>query len=285
MAASVGRLHGKTAVVTGASSGIGRAIALRYAAEGAHVVCADIDSASKDPDDTRPTHEAINQEYPAGEGTSQRSIFVKTDVTSGTEVENLVRECVKAFGRLDIMVNNAGVANGPSNPPGPIHKTPESSWDTIVGVNAKGVWLGCKHAITQMLNQDPHPSGDRGWVINMASVLGLVGSTGTSPYCASKGAVVQMTKSIALDYGQDRIHVNGIAPGYIETPLVKPFLDPHSPDPRARALYAAIGSKHPFAQRMGKPEEIAGSAVFLASDDASWITGHILPVEGGYLAQ
>ncbi|KAK2740549.1 hypothetical protein FQN57_006053 [Myotisia sp. PD_48] len=274
--ASSTRLQDKVAIVTGSSDGIGRAIALRYAAEGAYVVCSDINPASRaetEPGhENKPTHEAINSSYP------QRAIFVKADVTASSEVENLINECVKKFGRLDIMVNNAGIGRIDNNGQGSrIHETPELSWDKIMGVN--------EYATAQMLKQEPQSSGDRGWIVNMASILGLVGTRCASAYVASKGAVVNLTKAIALEYGPDKIHVNAIAPGYIETPLIKAFADKSSENAAARAMHSWLEDRHPFGNRLGQAEEIAGAAVFLASADASFVTGHTLAVEGGYVAQ
>ncbi|EEH23126.2 hypothetical protein PABG_05337 [Paracoccidioides brasiliensis Pb03] len=281
-----GRLEDKVAVITGSSSGIGRSTALMYAAEGAYVVCSDIDPVPKG-DAGKPTHETINETHhvAAGGKSETRAIFVRADASVSDDLENLVRECVKAFGRLDIMVNNAGISPIGLQPPGArIHETPEASWDKIMGLNGKGVWLGCKFAAAQMLSQDPHSSGDRGWIINMTSVLGTVGSPGSSTYTASKHAVIGITKSIALEYGKDRIHVNAIAPGFVETPLLAPFANENSEDPHLKAVHSMLVSLHPFDSRLGKAEEIAGAAVFLASKDAAWVTGATLQVDGGYVA-
>ncbi|OJD22621.1 hypothetical protein ACJ73_06028 [Blastomyces percursus] len=280
------RLQDKVAVITGSSNGIGRAIALRYAAEGAYVICSDIYPAAKGEGD-KPTHEAINETYPvASDGkAATRAVFVKADASVSDDVENLVKECVKAFGRLDIIVNNAGMTPAGHQTAGArIHETPETSWDRVMGLNGKGVWLGCKFAAKQMLAQDPHPSGDRGWIINMASVYGSVGAASSSTYAASKHAVVGITKSVALEYAKDRIHVNALAPGWIETGLIKSFADAASENPLRRAFHAHLVSMHPFDARLGKEEDITGAAVFLASDDARWMTGTSLVVDGGYVA-
>ncbi|OAT07153.1 short chain dehydrogenase [Blastomyces gilchristii SLH14081] len=280
------RLQGKVAVITGSSNGIGRGIALRYAAEGAYVVCSDLDPAPKG-DGDKPTHEAINETYPVVLGSigATRAVFVKADASVSDDVETLVKECVKAFGRLDIMVNNAGMTHAGHQTAGArIHETPEGSWDRVMGLNGKGVWLGCKFAAKHMLAQDPHPSGDRGWIINMASVYGSVGAASSSTYSASKHAVVGITKSVALEYAKDRIHVNALAPGWVETGLIKPFADAASENPLRRAFHAHLVSMHPFDARLGREEDITGAAVFLASDDARWMTGTTLAVDGGYVA-
>ncbi|OJD19840.1 hypothetical protein AJ78_00199 [Emergomyces pasteurianus Ep9510] len=279
------RLQDKVALITGSSNGIGRAIALSYAAEGAYIVCSDIDPAVKG-DGDKPTHEAIIETYPVSSGgkAAARAVFVKADA-SISDVENLVKEGVKAFGRLDIIVNNAGMTPAAHQGAGNrIHETPEVSWDKVMGLNGKGVWLGCKFAAKQMLAQDPHPSGDRGWIINMASVYGSVGAATSSTYAASKHAVVGITKSVALEYGKDRIHVNAIAPGWVETALIEPFALANSDNPRKKAVHAHLVSMHPFDSRLGSPEDIAGAAVFLASGDARWVTGATLAVDGGYVA-
>ncbi|EDN10183.1 predicted protein [Histoplasma mississippiense (nom. inval.)] len=248
------RLEDKVAVITGSSNGIGRAIALRYAAEGAYVVCADIDPAAKG-DDNQPTHEAINEAYPVTPGgkTTTRAVFVKADASVSDDVENLIAG----------IVNNAGISPAGHQRPGDrIHETPEESWDRVMGLNGKGVWLGCKFATKQMLAQDPHSSGDRGWIINMASIYGNVGGPSASTYAASKHAVV----------------------GWVETSLSETFADANSDNPRKRALHAHLVSQHPFDSRLGRTEDITGAAVFLASKDASWVTGTTLAVDGGYVA-
>ncbi|OAX77879.1 hypothetical protein ACJ72_07817 [Emergomyces africanus] len=276
------RLQDKVAIITGSSNGIGRAIALSYAAEGAYIVCSDINPAAKVEGD-KPTHEAIIETYPVSSGgkAAARAVFVKADASVSDDVENLVKECVKAFGRLDIIVNNAGMTPAAHQSAGArIHETPEASWDKVMGLNGKGVWLGCKFAAKQMLAQEPHSSGDRGWIINLASVYGSVGAASSSTYAASKHAVVGITKSAALEYGKDRIHVNALAPGWVETALIEPFANANSDNARKKAMHAHLVSLHPFDSRLGTAEDIAGAAVFLASNDARWVTGATLAVDG-----
>ncbi|EFR00100.1 glucose 1-dehydrogenase 2 [Nannizzia gypsea CBS 118893] len=285
------RLQNKIAIVTGSSDGIGRAIALRYAAEGAYVVCADLAPESRakanDGELLKPTHKALDEKYPAVSGGpfSHRSIFIKTDVSIDADVKALVSGCVKEYGRLDIMVNNAGIGpNYNHDPTLRLHETPEHSWDRIMGVNGKGVWLGCKYAAAQMLAQEPSSTGDRGWIINTASVMGLVGIQCGSAYSASKGAVVNLTRAVALEYGADRIHVNAIAPGFVQTPLMEDLAPQDSGNPVIEGIRTSFADKQPFESRLAKAEEVASVAVFLASEDASFVTGHTLAVDGGSLA-
>ncbi|KIW79464.1 hypothetical protein Z517_06076 [Fonsecaea pedrosoi CBS 271.37] len=287
-----GALANKVAIVTGSSSGIGREIAIAYAAAGAFIVCADLSpktaKAKHSEDGTAPgvpTHDHINSEYKsssAGDRQS-RAIFVQTDMTQSSSVKNLVDKTVGQFGRLDVLVNNAGIlaeAGTPTVFPR-IHETPESVWDADMAVNAKGVWLGMKYATEQMLKQEPHqPSMDRGWIVNIASIVSLVGYAGTSSYDASKGAVLQMTKAVALEYAKDRIHVNSLHPGFTDTALLEPLKIAGGPDATRRSL----ADLHPWGT-VGRAEDIAKVAVFLASDGASWCTGAPFIVDGGYLAQ
>ena len=269
-----GRLQDKVAVITGSSSGIGRAIALRYSDEGAHVVCADLKEAARaegNPEEAKiTTHDLINQQ-------GGKATFVKVDVTVPEEVENLVNKAVEWGGRLDVMVNNAGIAVEGTKP-GPIWECSVETWDLTNKINIFGVFLGTKYATAQMLKQEPHSSGDRGWVINTASILGLVASPGAPAYCASKGAVVNLTRSAALACGPKRIHVNAICPGYTTSALTSPLYS--NPD-----LIEQIKKLHPFGERMGEPEDLARVAVFLASDDARWVNGCPLTVDGGFTAQ
>ncbi|KAL6716498.1 hypothetical protein ACLMJK_006065 [Lecanora helva] len=266
-----GRLADKVAIVTGSSSGIGRAIALAYVQEGARVVCADISSTARpeiDDETATTTLELLKKE--AG---SDRAIFCKTDVSKSQEMKNLVGEAVKSFGRLDIMVNNAGIVP----PPSMIHETSEESWDRAMEINARSVFLGSKHAITQMLKQEPHPSGHRGWIVNTASIAGVVAVPNSPSYCASKGAIVQTTKQVAIDYGKHNIHSNAICPGYTYTGAL---------EAAAKVVgdgFAALANLHPLGG-FGKAQDVAQTAVFLASSDAKWVTGVALPVDGGYTA-
>ncbi|KAI9811898.1 MAG: hypothetical protein M1827_005249 [Pycnora praestabilis] len=269
---SYGRLQNKVAIVTGASSGLGRAISLAYSREGAFVVCADLQPTAKsitgDKSDAA-THELIQKN-------GGNAVFIKTDVGDSSEVQAMVAKAVEEFGRLDIMVNNAGIAFEGSSPL-PIHETDDLRWDLTMRVNVRSVFLGCKYATAQFLKQSPHESGDRGWIINTASILGMVGLAGAPSYCAAKGAVIQLTRQVAIDYAPHRIHCNALCPGFTKTAMIKPMTDNET-------SYAQLLAAHPF-RGLGEPEDIAKAAVFLASDDASWITGVPLPVDGGYVAQ
>jgi len=166
-----GRLESKVAIITGASSGIGRATSLTFAREGAVIVCGDLRENSLQESEVEPTHQLIQK-------SGGKAIFIKCDISKAHEVEALVQKAVQVYGKLDIMVNNAGIALE-SKIAKPIWELDEETWDITMAVNAKGVMLGCKYAAIQMMKQDPHPSGDRGWLINMASILGLLGSPNT----------------------------------------------------------------------------------------------------------
>ncbi|KAI1751949.1 NAD(P)-binding protein [Xylaria castorea] len=266
------RLSKKVAIVTGSSSGLGRAIALAYAREGAAVVCADLNREARAdiPDEARLcTDDAVRLE-------GGQAIFVKTDVSMAQEFEGLVEKTVKAFGRLDILVNNAGISIESGRAPTGVHETPESVWDTTMAVNAKSVFLGSKYAINQMLQQDSHESGHGGWIVNIASIHGLVPGRASPSYAASKAAVVNLTKQVALDYAVHKIHCNVICPGYTQTAIFKDTI-------KNMSSYDEIEAKHPLG--LGVPEDVVGAAVFLASDEARWITGTSLSVDGGYTAQ
>ncbi|KAI1429210.1 NAD(P)-binding protein [Xylaria sp. FL1777] len=266
------RLSQKVAIVTGSSSGVGRAIALAYAREGAAVVCADLnrEARAEIPEEANLcTDDAIRQ----GGG---QAIFVKTDVSVARDFETLVDTAVKEFGRLDILVNNAGISLESSRPPTRVHETPESVWDTTMAVNTKSVFLGSKYAVNQMLQQDKHKSGHGGWIINIASIYGIVGGRIIPSYAASKAAVVNLTRQVALDYAEHKIHCNVICPGYTQTAIFKHTIE------NART-YEEIVAKHPLG--LGVPEDLVGAAVFLATDEARWITGTSLAVDGGFTAQ
>jgi NAD(P)-dependent dehydrogenase (short-subunit alcohol dehydrogenase family) len=217
--------------------------------------------------DGKPTHDAINTLTP------DNAIFVQTDTGDSPSVENVVRAAVSQYGRLDIMVNNAGIAAEANHPRTlRIHETPDETYDLTMRINSRGVWLGCKYATAQMMAQEPHSSGDRGWIINTSSILGLVGFPGTSSYCAAKGSVVQITRQVAVDYAKDRIHCNALNPGFTRTPMIKNFL-------AVEEVNKYIEGLHPWG-RLGQAEDIARAAVFLASGDASWVTGITMPVDG-----
>ncbi|CAK3867954.1 related to dehydrogenases with different specificities (related to short-chain alcohol [Lecanosticta acicola] len=273
MATSIGRLSNKVAIITGAASGIGRAIAFAYHREGARVVCADMRERTKytgSREEDRTTHESIKD-------LGGRAIFSQVDVCKPDSVRGLVEAAVREYGRLDVMVNNAGVSLEAHAGFKPVWEISQDIWQGTQDVNSTGVFLGVKYAVQQMLKQQPHASGDRGWIINTSSILGYVGADHTAAYCASKGAVLNFTRAAALDCAPHRIHVNGIAPGYTESSMTGPIW-------RDEKRYAQVAEKHPF-RGLGQPEDLAKACVFLASDDAQWITGHTLPVEGGYLAR
>ncbi|WPH03397.1 putative short-chain dehydrogenase/reductase SDR, NAD(P)-binding domain superfamily [Acrodontium crateriforme] len=281
-----GRLTGRTALVTGGSSGLGRAICLAFAADGANICCVDLYESPRNK--TNPTTGKADDYHNRieGESTAQelqrlygvdRAVFVHADVTVATSIEAAVSKCVKAFGRLDIMMNNAGISleSTHARPLG-IHETSEEDWDRTLAINAKGVFLGCKYALIQMLKQEHLPGvKDRGWIVNTASIQGLVAYHNTPAYTASKGAVAQLTKQVALDYAPHRVHCNSICPGFLKTAMTQNLQN-------SAELRAEIDARHPFGG-MGDPNDVAKAALFLASDDVAWMTGVNLPVDGGYM--
>ncbi|MBM3222644.1 MAG: SDR family oxidoreductase [Candidatus Tectomicrobia bacterium] len=253
-----GRLEGKVALVTGGASGIGRATALALAREGAKLVIADMHE-----DGGQQTVHTITEQ--GGE-----AMFVRVDVSQAAEVEAMLSKTVETYGRLDCAHNNAGIG---SRPRAPLHECSEESWDRVLNINLKGVWLCMKYEIIQMLTQGG------GSIVNTASIMGLVGSwSGTVAYNASKHGVVGLTKTAALEYARAGIRVNAVCPGYIRTPLIESSLAIQP------ALEEQIIARHPVG-RMGYPEEIAEAVLWLCSDAASFVTGHTMTVDGGYVAQ
>lgn len=248
-----GRFAGLTAVVTGAGRGIGAAVASRLAAEGARVACLDIDSTA-----SAATARAIGG----------RAIAVATDIANEADVAAAV-DRVTAAGGIDVLVNNAGIAG----PQYAARDTPVEDWDHTLAVNLRGTFLMVKHALPSLLERG-------GNIVNIASALALVGWRQESAYGASKAAVVQFTKSVALDYAP-RVRANCVCPGAVRTPMITSVLE-GSPD-MEKAL-ADYGQIHPLHRRLAWPEEIADAVLFLASADASFITGAVLPVDGGFTA-
>ncbi|KAK5270565.1 hypothetical protein LTR99_005007 [Exophiala xenobiotica] len=373
---NIATLKDKVALVTGGSSGLGRAICQAYAAAGAYIVSADIDpnvpaqsaiqakigKVRKDSgsDFVTPTVELVNRLWPlptpspssekdqTRNGGVERAMFVKCDVSQEEDVKHAVEACVSRYGRLDIMVNNAGIsaettAKTYTGVRTRTHETDISILDRSLSINIRGVWLGTKYAVRQFLTQTPHPlwgyspyydasnntsasldasdasdaSADdkndknendnipsggpsgpsdnnnststeihRGWIINTASILSSVGLPGSTTYCLSKGAVLQLTRSTALEYSRDGIHINAIQPGFVDTHILESMYQ-HGGGVGvggAAVVDQHLKSLHPWG-RTGRPEEIARMAVFLAGEGASWITGTGMVVDGGYLAQ
>lgn len=240
------RLAGKVAVVTGAGSGIGKAIATAFVDEGADVVLADIGGDAK----------ALAEQF------GERAMAVRADVRNSGDVAALVETAQQHFGALHVMVNNAGI----DGTPGAVADCPEENFDDVLAVNLRGVFLGMKYALPLIV------ASGGGSVINIASVAGLVGFPQMPAYCASKGGVVQLTRVGALDYAAAGVRVNAICPGAIDTPLLRQF------DPRMAEAATAVTP----LRRLGRPAEVAAMAVFLASEESSFVTGAALPVDGGF---
>ena len=248
------RLKGKVGIVTGAGSGIGRACAIALAKEGARVALVG----------RRQDHvEKVSREI------GDLAVALPADISKTNEITRLLDETVGRFGGLNFLVNNAGVLHA-----GNAEQVTEEQWDHTFNLNVRSVWLLSRAALPHMRK------AGGGSIINMASVLGIVGARNRAAYASSKGAMVQLTKCMAIDYGQENIRVNAICPSFVETELTAHLVE-HAAD--ARSFLHERTAAHPIG-RLGRPEDIAGLAVYLASEESSWVTGAIMPVDGGYVA-
>ncbi|MDD3284572.1 MAG: SDR family NAD(P)-dependent oxidoreductase [Patescibacteria group bacterium] len=244
------RLENKVAIVTGSGSGIGFAIAEKFISEGARVVFSD-----------------INNDNSLVLKFGEKALFIKCDVSKSGEVDDLINKTIEHFGKLDVMVNNAGIGGNSG-----ILDITDESWDKTISINLSGTMFGMRAAAKAMKTK-----GVGGSIINLSSILGKVGFNGAIAYCASKGGVVQLTHAGALDLASYHIRVNAIAPGFIETNMTKDVL-------AQKEINNLITSSTPLAY-VGKTEDIASAAVYLASDETSYVTGSVIYVDGGWTAK
>lgn len=244
----------KVAIVTGGSFGIGRATALAFSKKGAKVVIAD----------WAEDNETLNLIKDAG----GEAIFVKCDVSKASDVKAMVEKAISAFGRLDYAFNNAGIEGVTA----PVQDCSEENWDKTIGVNLKGIWLCMKYEIPEILKQG------KGVIVNCASIAGLVGYSGLPAYAASKHGVIGLTKTSALECAKLGIRVNAVCPGAIKTPMIDRLTGKKKEVEQQYAAMEPIG-------RLGQPEEVANAVTWMCSDEASFITGHAMAVDGGWTAQ
>ena len=253
------RLKNKVAIITGAGSGQGRAAALIFSREGAKIAVSDWKPELGD--------ETITLVKKAG----GEAIFIRTDVSESADVQNLVRTTVTTYGRIDILYNNAGVGFSSPLSMSDVINTPEADWDRVIAINLRSMYLTAKYGIPEMIK-----SGG-GSIINTASIAALIGSEAAHAYTAAKGGMVALSRALAVEFGPKNIRVNCICPGAIDTPMIAPVIDPLKK------------SGQPFMtspiRRLGRPEDIANCALYLASDESSFVTGATLVVDGGYIAQ
>ncbi len=252
----MGKLDGKVAVVTGAASGLGRASAMRMAREGASVVAADLNSQGG---------ELVISEIAAAGG---RAVYQRTDVTSESDIHALIERAVREYGRLDITYNNAGIIGAM----GSIESVSEADWDKTFAILTKAVFFGIKHSVAPMRR------AGGGSIISTASIAGMSGSFRLHAYSSAKAAVINLTRTAAIELGKDKIRVNCICPGVISTPLV------HGGIAGGKEMLDTLLAKAQPLQRAGEAEDIANMALFLASDESAWVTGAAMVVDGGFTA-
>ena len=247
------RISDKVAIITGAASGIGRTTAILFAREGGKVVVAD-----KNEVGGNETVDLIRSD-------GGQAIFDYVNVTSATDIQGMVKTTINTYGKLNILVNNAGIAIRL-----PVVDLSEEDWDRNIDVNLKSIYLSSKYAIPRMIKNGG------GSIVNIASIYGIVGGRIRAAYAASKGGVVNLTRSMALDYALHKIRVNCVCPGFVNTPLLKNIL-------KNKEEYQALADLHPMG-RLGDMLEIALGVLYLASDESSFVTGIALPIDGGYTA-
>ncbi|MFA5813874.1 MAG: glucose 1-dehydrogenase [Patescibacteria group bacterium] len=248
------RLKNKVAIITGAGSGIGQSAALAFIKEGASVLAADW------------SEKGGNETVRLIKKMKGKALFIKTDVSKSKDVEFMVNKCLKTFGKIDILFNNAGIVKF-----GAMHEMLEKDWDKIIDVNLKSVFLCSKAVLPTMLKQK------KGKIISTASIAGLVGFDQISAYCASKGGIIALTREMAIEYAPKNINVNCIAPGVIKTAMTKDML-------ADEAVKKGFQASTPYI-RLGEPEDIAMAAVYLASNESDFVNGEVLVVDGGWVAK
>ena len=256
-----GRLAGKVALVTGAGTGIGRAIAVLFAREGARVGVNYLHSA----DGAERTLELVRAEGSDG-------LLLKADVASAADVQAMVSGLERAFAPVDVLVNNSGI--GTASSPDRVADIEEADWDRVLEVNLKGVMLASRAVLPGMMRRGS------GSIVNIASIRGLLGNPNLASYCASKGGEVLLTRSLALDYARFGVRVNCVCPGFVLSDMLAGYIARQADPPAAKRAFSAMAPM----DRIGSPEEIAAAALFLASEASSFVTGVALPVDGGYTA-